>query len=160
MEEGVGIPPAGSRGEHLLQTQNDHWRSASIASSEVAGSRSGYRVQHPESDVRTGQTKVVRCEVADWHGRADVRGTTGFMHQRPKTPRNRGNCSGCAWMDGKSLCPRRLNGGGRSLGRTRLRGQIPVKQGKYREFLRFQTPRIELGLRFPSVSAVVASNSL
>ena len=39
-------------------------------------------MQHPESDVRTWQTKVVRREVADWCGRADFRAAIGFMHQR------------------------------------------------------------------------------
>ena len=41
-------------------------------------------MQHPESDVRTWQTKFVRREVADWRGRADFPAAMGFMHQRLK----------------------------------------------------------------------------
>jgi hypothetical protein len=45
-------------------------------------------------------------------------------------------------------------------GRTCLWGEIPVMQGNYSEFLRFQTPLGESGPRFPSISADVKSNSL
>ncbi len=50
-----------------------------------------------------------------------------------KTPRNRGNFSGCSWMRAQSLCNSRLGGGARSLSRTRLWAEIPDLQGKYRE---------------------------
>ena len=49
---------------------------------------------------------------------------------------------------------------GGSPGRTRLWGQIPVQQGKYREFLRFETSRSESGPRFPCLYAVIATDSL
>ncbi len=84
------------------------------------------------------------------------------VHQTPtaKTPRNREIFSDHRQLLGRSLCTHRLNGGGGSPGRTRLCGLIPVKQGKYREFLRYQAPMNESGPRFPSVSADVTSNSL
>jgi hypothetical protein len=53
-----------------------------------------------------------------------------------------------------------LPAGGGSRGRTRLWRWIPVKQGKYREILRFRAPPGESSPRFPRVSAVVGSNSL
>ena len=36
--------------------------------------------------------KVVRCEVADWQGRADVRHTTGFTRQRRTTTKSVRRC--------------------------------------------------------------------
>jgi hypothetical protein len=50
-----------------------------------------------------------------------------------KTPRNRGDFSGCARVRAGSLCNSRLNGGGHSLARTRLSSQIPDCQGIYRD---------------------------
>ncbi len=77
-----------------------------------------------------------------------------------KTPRNRANFSICSWMKTRSLCNDRLNGGGGSLGRTRLWGEIPDLQGKYREILRNQTLLAASGRRFPSLDAVIATDSL
>ena len=84
------------------------------------------------------------------------------VHQTPtaKTPRNRVFFSVHPWMYAESLCNRRLGGGGGSRGRTRLRGLLPVKQGKYREFLRFQPSLGKSGPSFPSISEVVTTNSL
>jgi hypothetical protein len=39
-------------------------------------------------------------------------------------------------------------------------GGIPVMQGKYREILRNQTPLCESGPKFPSLSALIATDSL
>jgi hypothetical protein len=50
-----------------------------------------------------------------------------------KSPRNRGDFSGSAGVRAGSLCTRRLNGGGRSRSRTRLRAEIPDLLGKCRE---------------------------
>ncbi len=50
-----------------------------------------------------------------------------------KTPRNRGDFSGCAGARERSLRISRLNGGAASLSRTRLSAGIPVLQGKCRE---------------------------
>ncbi len=91
VEEGIGIPPAGSRREHLLQGDV---ADEATASKSTIGDR--LRARHPESqkaetliacntpesDVRTWQTKVVRREVDDWCRRADFRAAIGFMHQR------------------------------------------------------------------------------
>jgi hypothetical protein len=53
-----------------------------------------------------------------------------------KTPRNRGDFSGCAGVRAGSLCTHGLDGGGRSRSRTRLWPELPDPQGKYREILR------------------------
>jgi hypothetical protein len=53
-----------------------------------------------------------------------------------KTPRNRGDFSGCVGVRAGSLCNSRLNGGGGSLERTRLCCRFPDLQGKCREILR------------------------
>ena len=50
VEEGVGIPPAGPSGKHLLPIQVDHWRPAACASSQVTGGRGADRMQYPEPD--------------------------------------------------------------------------------------------------------------
>ena len=63
-------------------------------------------------------------------------------------------------MVGKSLCPRRLNGGGTSPGRTRLSGEFPDLQGKYRELLENRPPLEEDGRRFPIPSTGLAKNPL
>ena len=57
-----------------------------------------------------------------------------------KTPRNRGDFSGCAGVRAGSLRSRRLDGGACSRSRTRLWNKIPDLQGKYREFARNQLP--------------------
>ena len=60
VETGVGLPPAGPRGERLLQVQVDHWRPASRSALEGTGSRSRDRVQHPEPDDRAWSAGLVR----------------------------------------------------------------------------------------------------
>jgi hypothetical protein len=57
------------------------------------------------------------------------------------TPRNRVNFLAYARMCWRSLCLRRLGGGGGSPGRTRLSGRIAVRHGKYREVLRLSRCR-------------------
>jgi hypothetical protein len=53
---------------------------------------------------------------------------------RPKVTESRGFPDRLALLP-KTLCNGRLDGGGDSLGRTRLCGLIPVQQGKYREIV-------------------------
>lgn len=78
----------------------------------------------------------------------------------PKTARNHGNSSVDRWMFRGGLCNHRLNGGGRSRGRTSLRGRVPELQGKYREFLPDLMVLEDPELSFPSVSEAVAMASL
>ncbi len=65
-----------------------------------------------------------------------------------------------AWMRAGSLCNSRLDGGGGSLARTRLWVEIPDLQGRYREIPRNQTLLATSGSRFPSLDAVIATDSL
>ncbi len=63
------------------------------------------------------------------------RGVSGptRVSRSPKTSRNRGKPPGRIALRPKILRTRGLNGGGRSLSRTRLWAEIPDLQGKYRE---------------------------
>ena len=58
-KEGIGVPPAGPRGEHLLQVQVDHWPRTSRSTSELAESGGSDRVQHPEPDACPRQARVL-----------------------------------------------------------------------------------------------------
>ena len=75
MEEGLGVPPAGSRGEHLLQIQNDHWRSASSSSSGITAKGGPNRLQHSESNGCARPARLLfdrqRTKIAR-EGRADA----------------------------------------------------------------------------------------
>jgi hypothetical protein len=77
-----------------------------------------------------------------------------------KTPRNRGDFSGCARLRAGSLYDPRLNGGAGSLVRTRLCGQFPDLQGSCREILRFLTSLLEPEPKFARLSAASATDSL
>ena len=63
-------------------------------------------------------------------------------------------------MRAGSLCNSRLNGGACRRERTRLRREIPALLGKYREILRNPTLLAASGPRFPSLDAVIATDSL
>ena len=80
--------------------------------------------------------------------------------QNRQGPRNSGPFSAEPSLRAGSLRGRRLNGGGISLERTRLRGQFPDMQGKCREFLGNQALLAEDGPRFSSPTAGLAKNSL
>ncbi len=60
----------------------------------------------------------------------------GCQGSTAKTPRNRGDFSGCAGVRAGSLRSHGLDGGGWSRSRTRLCCRFPDLQGKYREILR------------------------
>ena len=60
MEEGVRLPPTGSRREHLLPIQDGHRRPAARTRCERASYRSPTRLQCPEPHVRTRKTDVGR----------------------------------------------------------------------------------------------------
>jgi hypothetical protein len=77
-----------------------------------------------------------------------------------KTPRNRGDFSGCAGLETESLRTRGLDGGGGSLERTCLCCRFPDLQGKYREILRNWILLADPAPRFPSLSVVIATDSL
>ena len=57
----------------------------------------------------------------------------------------------------RSLRTHRLDGGGGSLVRTRLPGEIPDLLGEYREIFRNQTLLAALGPKHPNMGAVVAT---
>ena len=82
LEEDVGLPSAGPRGEHVLPVQVDHRRRPASAQSGRAGERGRPRVHHPQSDDGAWQASVVRHRsVRDpWFG--TVAGSFRFMHQR------------------------------------------------------------------------------
>ncbi len=84
----------------------------------------------------------------------------GFSNALAQNPAESREFRGRLALRPRILWNDRPNGGGGSRERTRLWGQIPVQQGKYREFLRFETSRSESGPRFPCLYAVIATDSL
>ena len=60
VEEGIGLPSAGPRGERLLPVQVDHRECPSGPYARRASGRGPPRVQCPESDGRAWQARVVQ----------------------------------------------------------------------------------------------------
>ncbi len=115
------------------------------------------RILSPPVSVESSKRKSTAAARARASSRSLGAGTP---RRSPKTPRNGGNFSGCSWMRARSLCTSRLNGGGGSLERTRLWGEIPDLQGKYREILRNQTLLAASRSKIPNLDAVIETDSL
>ena len=77
-----------------------------------------------------------------------------------KNRRNRVFLSIEAWVMTGSLCLGRLNGGGRSRGRTRLSGEIPGLQANHRETARISARQAERQTEFPNDFEPLPANSL
>ena len=82
VEEGVGLPSAGPRGERILPVQVDHRGRPSSAQSGGAGDRGHPGMQYPQSDDSAWQACVVRrwAMTGLWVG--IFTGWLRFMHQR------------------------------------------------------------------------------